>query len=90
MGQVYNNDIHVLKKKTKNPPMTYLEESTATHSSILAWRVPWTEEPGGYSPWGRKEMDTTERLTHTHTTQLARSACPVSQAPAAPPDIHIR
>ena len=28
----------------------------ATHSSILAWEVPWTEEPGGlYSPWGRKE-----------------------------------
>ena len=31
----------------------------ATHSSILAWRIPWTEEPGGlYSPWGRKESDT--------------------------------
>ena len=45
MGQVYNNDIHVLIKK--NPPMTYLEESTATHSSILAWRIPWTEEPDG-------------------------------------------
>ena len=36
----------------------------ATHSSILAWRIPWTEEPGGlYSPWGRKESDTTEWLT---------------------------
>ena len=36
------------------------EESMATHSSILAWRIPWTEEPGGlYSPWGRKESDTT-------------------------------
>ena len=30
----------------------------ATHSSIIAWRIPWTEEPGGlYSPWGRKESD---------------------------------
>ena len=29
-----------------------LEEGMATHSSILAWRLPWTEEPGGYSPWG--------------------------------------
>ena len=38
-----------------------LEEEMATHSSILAWRVPWTEEPVGYSPWGRKESDTTER-----------------------------
>ena len=34
----------------------------ATHSSLLAWRIPRTEEPGGCSPWGRKESDTTERL----------------------------
>ena len=32
----------------------------ATHSSILAWEIPWTEEPGGlYSPWCCKESDTT-------------------------------
>ena len=37
-----------------------LEEGMATHSSILAWRIPWTEEPGVYSPWGHKELDTTE------------------------------
>ena len=36
-----------------------LEEEMETHSSILAWRIPWTEEPGGYSPWGRKKLDTT-------------------------------
>ena len=29
-----------------------LEKEIATHSSILAWEIPWTEEPGGYSPWG--------------------------------------
>ena len=41
-----------------------LEEEMATHSSILAWRIPYIEEPGGlYSPWGRKELDTTELLT---------------------------
>ena len=34
----------------------------APHSSILAWRIPWTEEPEGYSPWGLKEQDMTERL----------------------------
>ena len=40
----------------------------ATHSSIHAWRIPWIEEPSRlYSPWGHKESDTTERLTHTHT-----------------------
>ena len=32
----------------------------ATHSSILAWEIPWTKEPGGYRPWGCKESDTTE------------------------------
>ena len=35
-----------------------LEEGMATHSSILAWKIPWTEEPGG--PWGHKESNTTE------------------------------
>ena len=43
-----------------------LEEGMATHSSILAWRIPWTEEPGSYSPWGHKESYMTEH-THTHT-----------------------
>ena len=39
-----------------------LEEEMATHSSILALKIPWTEEPGGlYSPWGRKELDTIEQ-----------------------------
>ena len=31
-----------------------LEEGVATHCSTLAWRIPWTEEPGGYSPGGRR------------------------------------
>ena len=37
-----------------------LEKEMATHSSILAWKFPWTEDPWGYSPWGPKESDTTE------------------------------
>ena len=38
-----------------------LEEEMATHSSILAWRIPWTEEPGGlHSLRSRKESDRTE------------------------------
>ena len=36
----------------------------ATHSSILAWKMPWTDKPGG--PWGCKELDTTEHV-YTHT-----------------------
>ena len=35
----------------------------ATHSSILAWRIPWTEEPGGQQSMGLQELDTTERLS---------------------------
>ena len=45
-----------------------LEKEMATHSSTLAWRIPWMEELVGYSPWGRKDLDTTERLHfHFHT-----------------------
>ena len=57
-----------------------LEKAVATHSSNLAWRIPWTEEPGG-TPWGHTESgrteqlqvhgvtesDTTEQLTLLHT-----------------------
>ena len=37
-----------------------LEKETATHSSILAWKIPWMEELGRYSPWGHKELVMTE------------------------------
>ena len=40
-----------------------LEKEMGTHSSILAWEIPWTEEPG-YSPWGHKRSDTAEQLSH--------------------------
>ena len=33
-----------------------LGKKMATHSSILAWRMPWTEEPGGYGPWGGQRV----------------------------------
>ena len=39
-----------------------LEKGMATHSSILAWEIPWTEEPGMYSPWGRKESVTEQMV----------------------------
>jgi len=35
-----------------------LEEEMATHSSILAWEIPWTEELVSYSPWGHKDLVT--------------------------------
>ena len=40
-----------------------LEKEMATHSGVLAWEIPWTESLVGYNPWGRKELDRTERLS---------------------------
>ena len=42
-----------------------LEKEMATHCSTLAWKIPWTEEPGRLHPWGHKESDTIEQL-HFH------------------------
>ena len=41
-----------------------LEKEMATYSSVLAWRIPWTEE-ADYSPWGRKESGMTNIFTFT-------------------------
>ena len=40
-----------------------LEERMATCFSILVWRIPWTQNVEGYSAWGGKELNRTERLT---------------------------
>ena len=54
----------------------------ATHSSILAWRIPWTEEPGGLQSMGSQRVGQdrgTNTHTHTHThTQLIYNAVLVS------------
>ena len=51
-----------------------LEKEIATHSSVLAWESPWTEEPGELDPWGRKEPDMTEWLSmHTQGGLVPRS-----------------
>ena len=44
-----------------------LKKEMAAHSSILAWRIPWTEEPGRLQSMGSEELDTTERLNHHHS-----------------------
>ena len=61
-----------------------LEKGMATHSSILAWRIPWTEEPGGLqSTEGHKESDTTGQLTLSYVTRgQGRSR---SSTPGLPP-----
>ena len=63
------------KTKVRSPGQEDpLEQEMATCSSILAWKIPWTEKPGGLQPMGHKESDTTEQIsvgtcvcTHTHT-----------------------
>ena len=44
-----------------------LEEDMATHSSILAWAIPWKRSLAGYSPGGLKEVDMTEATECAHT-----------------------
>ena len=44
-----------------------LEKGMTTHSSILAWRIPWTEEPGGLQSHGVAESDMTEATEHART-----------------------
>ena len=70
---------YLVAQVVKNPPAVQeiwvwslgqedpLEKGMASHSSILAWGIPWTEEPDGLQPRGVTESDTTEWLTHTHT-----------------------
>ena len=58
----------------------------ATHSAILAWRVPWTEEPGGCSPWGHKESDTTDHtkgMSHLSINDTQRPISCLQELPAS-------
>ena len=61
-----------------------LEKELATHSSILAWETPWTEEPGGLHPWGRKEADTTS-LSPTFQVPTVRGKNEVPKRTGAHP-----
>ena len=76
--------VSLVAQMVKDPPVKHemgvqspdqedpLEKGMATYSGIPAWRIPWTEEPGGYSPWGCKESDKTERLTLSLFTSFYR------------------
>ena len=50
-----------------------LEEEMATHSSIFAWEIPWTEEPGSYSPWSHKRAGHNLASRQQQKQQLERS-----------------
>ena len=52
-----------------------LEKEVTTHSSILAWKILWTEEPADYSPQDHKESGTAEWLTHSQPLHFCYSKC---------------
>ena len=56
---------------------TPLEKEMATHSSILAWRIPWTEEPGGLQSMESQETDVTyhDHLTDGGIKMFVRKMC---------------
>ena len=51
-----------------------LEKEMATHSSILAWKIPWIEETGRLQPMGSKRVNTTDMHAHFHT-HTSRNTC---------------
>ena len=63
MALVVKNLLAMQERKERRvrslSPEDPLEEGTATHSSILAWRTPWTEEPGRLQSIGHKELNRT-------------------------------
>ena len=46
-----------------------MHKEMETHPSIVAWKISWTEESGGFTPWSHKESDKTEQLTHIVTSE---------------------
>ena len=51
-----------------------LEKEMTTHYSILAWDIPWTEEPGGLQPWGHKEIDTRQQRDNNNNNIKIQNA----------------
>ena len=51
-----------------------LDEGMATHSNILAWEIPWTEETSGYNPWGHSTEATEQACMHTVKTKIIQSS----------------
>ena len=75
VAQLRKNPLAIQKTWVRSPGREDpLEESMATHSSILAWRITWTEEPGGLQSVGSQESDTTERLS-THYSETVYALC---------------
>ena len=57
-----------------------LEMEMVAHSSILAWRIPWTEEPGGLQSVGLQESDSTEVTNHVSTVRSTNAQGTASES----------
>ena len=80
----------LVAQTVKTPPATWdtwvrslgwegpLEKGMATHSSILAWRIPWAEEPGRLQSMSLKESDTTERLSTAQHIEKQQNTSSIS------------
>ena len=70
-----------------------LEENMATHSSILAWRIPWTEEPGGLQSMGsqrvRHDLATEQTNKSIFTAMKVLCSLPICPFPCPTPDLFI-
>ena len=62
-----------------------LEKEMATHSSILAWKTPWTEEPGGLQSRGSQRVGHNCVRTHTPITSTSRLQFSITQGPQPGP-----
>ena len=80
----------LVAQRLKNPPAMRetwvqslgwedpLEEGMAIYSSILAWRMPWTEEPGGLQSMGSQRVGQTERLSTQSLQAMSSPTLPIS------------
>ena len=68
LARIQNDQLLEKNRKIFNLYITdeHLEKEMATHSSVLAWKIPWTEEPGRLQILGCEELDTTESLSTQH------------------------
>ena len=83
---MWKKKIHVVQT-VKNPPAMLetwvqsvgwegpLEEGMATNSSILAWRIPWTEEPGGLQSMGSQRVRHNQETKHSNTFSIHFHIC---------------
>ena len=70
----YADDTTLMAENEEEPKSLFMrmkeEKEMATHSSILAWRIPWTEEPGGLQSTGSQSRTRLRDFTHTHNTYI--------------------